>query len=729
MNKKTTFVIRTFGVLLAFSLIFAGCALEGEKVVTVDAGAPVITAISPDGGYELGDELTLVFDAVSPDGGLLSWQWYTLPEEYDSNYSQKVALEDDGEDIIGVAGSGDPVEAECVVKLDAGGVFNFFVEVTNTNPKANGSTTAIARSSAIQVSVIDPQDPIPYPVISAHPTGGKRAGAATLSVTATSTTGTLTYQWYSNTVASNMGGTAINAATSASYATGNLGAGVYYYYVKVTNTVGGTSKTVSSKPASVEIVGAVTFNVRVRLSAAKNQYVRGFGGMDLTWGNFFRIYPAEYEKLYNPVSGLGLNMIRIIIEPGIKDDVAKTSEFTTHADWIDYVMTEGNRPDYINAVKLVNRYGGYVLASPWTPPSMWKSSNTINGGTHLLPAHYVDYADYLKDYAQEMANRGAPVYAVSLQNEPNFVASYDGCDWLPAEMRDFLKTPGVDFSNIVAGFGGGQIIPKVLIMNGESANTPLFNDAVMGDPDSRAQIGVLARHNYGNIGILYAHSANPDASPRYGREMWMTEWNANGGNETNYPNDWTWNYMWTFLNDVDLSIRQRDDNAHIWWAMKRFYSFIGEGSYGTVEGAILPRGHAIAHYAKFAKEKYRVNLVMAGNLPNGSAANNPTYVNNATIDRPNTAARVTGFMSPDETEFSVVMYTPTNTSGGGGQDLGMVSVELPSGYTATSAVAMRSNASVKSQMEDVVLNAAGTAGYVSLPPSNIVSVKFTVIKN
>jgi len=729
--KRKTFAAWLIGCALIVAI--TGCPMEGDPPPPIEnAAAPIITvqATADGSAYDTNEEITLTFEAVSPDGGSLSWQWYQLPGTYDMGYTQRTALEDDGTDIIGAADAGDPATATCVVKLSADGVYNFFVEVTNTNPAKNGVTTASARSATVMVYVINPADPTPYPIITVHPSGGKRAGAALLSVTATESSGngTLTYQWYSNTVNSNIGGTLIPSATDPTYNTGAISGGVYY--VEVTNTVSpNPPKKVTSRPASVEIVGAVTPNVRVRLSATKQQYVRGFGGMDLTWGNFFRIYPNEYEKLYNPYTGLGLNMIRIIIEPGIKDDVAKTSEFTTHADWIDYVMTEGNRPDYINAVKLVNKYGGYVLASPWTPPSAWKSSNTINGSTHLETSHYVDYANYLKNYAKEMSDRGAPIYAVSLQNEPNFVAAYDGCDWTALQMRDFLLTPGVDFSDIVAGYGGGRGIPNVLIMNGESANSPIFNDEVMANATSRAVIGVLARHNYGNIGTLYPHSANANDPPRYGREMWMTEWNANSGSAGGYPNDWTWNYMWTFLNDVDLSIRQRDDNAHIWWAMKRFYSFIGEGQYGTVEGATLPRGHAIAHYAKFAKEKYRVSLVMAGNLPNGSAANNQTYVNNTGIDRANIAAKVTGFMSADETEFSVVMYTPTNTAGGGGQNLGMVAVELPSGYTATGVEAMRSNALVKSQPEEVILNNTSKIGYVTLPPSNIVSVKFTVIKD
>ena len=58
------------------------------------------------------------------------------------------------------------------------------------------------------------------------------ASSATFVVTATATGGTLTYQWYSNTVNSNIGGTPINGADEASLGliTSTMTAGTYYYY-------------------------------------------------------------------------------------------------------------------------------------------------------------------------------------------------------------------------------------------------------------------------------------------------------------------------------------------------------------------------------------------------------------------------------------------------------------------------------------------------------------------
>ena len=59
-----------------------------------------------------------------------------------------------------------------------------------------------------------------------------------LSVTASSLDGgEISYSWYSNTDMSNIGGTVITEATSASYTLPTSTAGTYYYFVEITNTI------------------------------------------------------------------------------------------------------------------------------------------------------------------------------------------------------------------------------------------------------------------------------------------------------------------------------------------------------------------------------------------------------------------------------------------------------------------------------------------------------------
>ncbi|WP_298289208.1 hypothetical protein, partial [uncultured Lutibacter sp.] len=105
---------------------------------------------------------------------------------------------------------------------------------------------------------------------------GSPIGALTVSA---SGTGTISYQWYSNTSASTTGGTLINGATSSSYTPTDTTAGTYYYYVVASSdcstasssvatvvvnalpmVYAGPNKTITCKNETVILNGSVTPN-------------------------------------------------------------------------------------------------------------------------------------------------------------------------------------------------------------------------------------------------------------------------------------------------------------------------------------------------------------------------------------------------------------------------------------------------------------------------------------
>lgn len=89
------------------------------------------------------------------------------------------------------------------------------------------------------------------PVALTELTEGSISGS--LSVAASSTAGTLTYQWYVNTLNSNSGGSTIPTATQASFAIPtSLTEGSYFYYCVLTAGV----RQVTSNVAQVTVAGA-----------------------------------------------------------------------------------------------------------------------------------------------------------------------------------------------------------------------------------------------------------------------------------------------------------------------------------------------------------------------------------------------------------------------------------------------------------------------------------------
>ena len=93
------------------------------------------------------------------------------------------------------------------------------------------------------------------PTISLNPTDAAvNAGeGATLSVTASVSAGTLSYQWYINTSNSNTGGTAISGATGSSYSPSTAAGGTTYYYCIVKNTFGEAIASATSSVANITV--------------------------------------------------------------------------------------------------------------------------------------------------------------------------------------------------------------------------------------------------------------------------------------------------------------------------------------------------------------------------------------------------------------------------------------------------------------------------------------------
>jgi hypothetical protein len=155
---------------------------------------------------------------------------------------------------------------------------------------------------------------------------------------------------------------------------------------------------------------------------------------------------------------------------------------------------------------------------------------------------------------------------------------------------------------------------------------------------------------------------------------------------------------------------------------------LGEGQMGTTHHAVLPRGYALSHYAKFSKEMYQVALTVSGTLADCITAigtNNFNYTASFNVD--STTARTTAFMSEDKNTISLVMFTPTNTSGSGGYNMGDIRIVLPEDFTIKTATAIRSTSANNGApvAEAVTVGTDRHSAYVNLPAGQILSVRFT----
>ena len=84
--------------------------------------------------------------------------------------------------------------------------------------------------------------------------------------------------------------------------------------------------------------------------------------------------------------------------------------------------------------------GVTVFASPWEPPANLTESGGSNGKLHLPKSNYAAYAKHLNDFGTYMKNNNVDLYAISVQNEPDYASEWTY--WSTDETTDFIANYG-----------------------------------------------------------------------------------------------------------------------------------------------------------------------------------------------------------------------------------------------------------------------------------------------
>ena len=584
------------------------------------------------------------------------------------------------------------------------------------------------------------------PVISLQPVSSNYEPSATIApltvkIVPITDGGTVTYQWYSVNSFVNTGGTVISGETGPSY-TPAATAGDTYYYVVVNNNNEDAPRnkntTTASVPARIRIQAGSTAAPAASLTidpATKYQYVRGVGAMSqVVWANDNAgqalVDMQDIDAAYSPKGKIRLNMLRILVAPNLEDHVAGK-------------LPNTNGHIYFDIIKRVNQYGGYVYGAPWTAPRELKTNNAFVGG-YLRTDRYDAYAEYLRNFLIRHNEEGAPIYGISIQNEPDAGVAYDGMLWNAQQSYNWHKQTGV-YTKGIPGWGGGKATDRVKIVTAETMGAIAFYDPLLDDPEVRNNIDIVARHHYASVAPV-AKAYTKDGTPvfvntkdtdntEYTKEVWQTEYNdSTSDSSANHPLRATWNWVWFMPNILDRGFRINKESAYIYWFLKRFYGIIGEGEYGTINHEILPRGYMMGHFARFAADTRQVAISnTTGITPrlNRSEWGVDTGGSTGVSDtgRWSSTPKASAYESMDGKSLSLIIFTPRDRNGSGAEELGEIEVKLP--WEAASAYALVTDEQVMTDKDKglreelVILSADGRSGIIRVPPKTMLSVKFT----
>ncbi|MBR5712046.1 MAG: glycoside hydrolase family 30 protein [Lachnospiraceae bacterium] len=239
-----------------------------------------------------------------------------------------------------------------------------------------------------------------------------------------------------------------------------------------------------------------------------------------------------------------------------------------------------------------------VLYSSWSPQASLKSNNRVEGGGTLRKNSdgsyvYDDFAKWWADAVTLYRSQGIPVDVVSIQNECDFVASYDGCEFAPNETetqasygKAFLAT----YRKFREQFGDEaplMIAPETMTVDTTSLKAYL-NPILAEEPNS---VYAIAHHLYlGGTSSDDPNSCEPDSflmnfmgakslAAKNNLKKWQTEFYRGTALQT--------------ANVINNSLVYEDANAYIFWGGVWRAE---QGNDGMDNGNLLIVGNAASHW-------------------------------------------------------------------------------------------------------------------------------------
>lgn len=291
----------------------------------------------------------------------------------------------------------------------------------------------------------------------------------------------------------------------------------------------------------------------VKIDAKTNyQVIQGFGGMNgAGWINDLTTEQIN-TAFGNDTGQIGLSIMRMRIDP------------------------DSNKWNIqVSSARQASSLGAKLMATPWTPPAYMKSNKSLTNGGRLLSEHYSGYTSHLLDFSKFMQTNGAPLYAISIQNEPDWKPDYESCEWSGDDFKNYLKSQGSKFGSL-----------KVIV--GESLN---FNhnltDPILNDSEASKYVSIVGGHLYGTTPKSYPLAQNA------GKQVWMTEHLVDSKQSAN-----NWSSALDVASELNASMAA-NYNAYVWWYIRRSYGLL------TEDGKVSKRGYVMAQYARFVRPGFQ----------------------------------------------------------------------------------------------------------------------------
>lgn len=292
------------------------------------------------------------------------------------------------------------------------------------------------------------------------------------------------------------------------------------------------------------------------------QTIRGFGGINHPeWAG--DLTQAQRQTAFgNGENELGLTVLRVFVNPD---------------------SSQWNRA--LPTAQFATQMGVTVFASPWEPPASLTESGGSNGKLHLPKSNYAAYAKHLNDFGTYMKNNNVDLYAISVQNEPDYASEWTY--WSTDETTDFIANYGDQITSTrLMSPESFQYAPENASWVPDGGKK--FYRKILNNSKAMANCDLFGTHFYGTQRSWMDFPELENS----GKEIWMTEVyvpNSDKDSANRYPE------ALQVSENIHNAMVVGNMSAYTWWYIRRNYGLM------TEDGKISKRGYCMAQYSKYVR--------------------------------------------------------------------------------------------------------------------------------
>jgi glucuronoarabinoxylan endo-1,4-beta-xylanase len=399
-------------------------------------------------------------------------------------------------------------------------------------------------------------------------------------------------------------------------------------------------------PAIKAFAGTCTIN-----ATQTNQYIHCIGASS-AWSGINGLGTQLFAD--DNVNGhIGLQSLRARIDP--------TNNFSSEVSTL--VSAKAVNPNLL------------FWATEWSPPAQYKANDNVDGGASndtflgassgAANSDDTGLASYQVSFIQYCKNQGINLYALSVQNEPNFNPTYEACLWSAGQFDVYVKA----FYSALQSAG---LSTKIMIPEPDNPGGMNLASTAMADSAAAPEIGIIASHAYGeNLAPLSSYGFSNITN----QEWWETEVS---GNTTDVPGALQ-EAGWIHTSLVDAST-----NAFHYWWIQDLYS----GSSLDIKAFVL------GNYSKFIR---------------------PGYYRMGATEVPSSGVSVSAFKNTNTSSPQTIVFVAINSNGSSVNQTFTIS-----GVNVTSVTPWVTNGSTNLVAQPAVAVSGGSFTY-SLTPSSVTS--------